>query len=220
MIKRKSYTVGVIGLGKFGVQFAQAMQGLGHEVIGIDRHQDRVNQAQEHMTQAYQADAMDKTALEQMGFADLSHVLISVGDSIASSSMITYYLKEMEVPYVWVKAIHADHEQLLRRIGATEVIIPEISAARELAHRLAMPGFVEYLPFGTDLALQEVIVDKWAGKSLRELDLTRKAHIQVVAARPSNEEKYDIIPQPDDPLNEGDALMLLGKSADLQRLKA
>ncbi|MGM0646541.1 MAG: potassium channel family protein [Thermodesulfobacteriota bacterium] len=219
-MKRKHYTIGVIGLGKFGVQFAKAMQELGHDVVGIDRHQERVNQAQATLTQAYQADAMDKTALEQMGFADLSHVLVCVGDSIASSSMITYYLKELEVPYVWVKAINADHEQLLRRIGASDVIIPEISAAREIAHRLAMPGFIDYLPFGTDLALQEVIVEKWTGKTLRDLDLTRKHEVQVVALRSANQEKYDIIPHPDTPLHKGDALMLLGKTQALQQLKA
>ena len=219
-MKRKHYTIGVIGLGKFGVQFAKAMQELGHDVVGIDRHQERVNQAQANLTQAYQADAMDKTALEQMGFADLSHVLVCVGDSIASSSMITYYLKELEVPYVWVKAINADHEQLLRRIGASDVIIPEISAAREIAHRLAMPGFIDYLPFGTDLALQEVIVDKWTDKTLRDLDLTRKHEVQVVALRSANQEKYDIIPHPDAPLHKGDALMLLGKTQALQQLKA
>ena len=220
MGRHKHYTIGVIGLGKFGVQFAKAMQDLGHDVVGIDRHQERVNQAQANLSQAYQADAMDKTALEQMGFGDLSHVLVSVGDSIASSSMITYYLKELEVPYVWVKAINKDHEQLLRRIGATDVIIPEFSAAREIAHRLAMPGFIDYLPFGTDLALQEVVVDKWTGKTLRELDLTRQHHIQVVAVRHSDQDKYDIIPHPDTPLQESDALMLLGKSDALQRLKA
>jgi trk system potassium uptake protein TrkA len=116
--------IGIIGLGKFGLRFGQFLISLGHEVLGVDEDGDKVKMAQHSFTQVYEADAMNREALKQIRIHDLEHVLISVGDSIAASVMISMYLKELGVPKVWVKAIHADHEKLLQKIGADEVFIP------------------------------------------------------------------------------------------------
>ncbi|MDD2318136.1 MAG: NAD-binding protein, partial [Desulfobacterales bacterium] len=105
--------IGVIGLGKFGFRFGAALVQLGHEVVGVDSDPERVRQARHVFTQVYQAEAADKKALEQIGFAELNHVMVSVGDSIAASTMISMYLKEMGIPAVWVKAVNTDHEKLL-----------------------------------------------------------------------------------------------------------
>jgi len=53
---------------------------------------------------------------------------------------------------VWVKAIHPDHKKLLEMLKIDKMIIPEHSAAREFANRMAVPGFIEYLPIGRDIA--------------------------------------------------------------------
>ena len=125
------------------------------EVLGVDNNPDKVTNAQYILTQVYQADAMNREALEQIRIHDLEHALISVGDSIAASVMISMYLKELGVPKVWVKAIHRDHEKLLHKVGADEVIIPEYMAAKQTASRIAMPGFIEYLSFDEKMAVKE-----------------------------------------------------------------
>ena len=103
--------VGVIGLGKFGYTFGMAMLNFGHKVLGIDREPENIQRAQKVFTQVFQADATQKQALEQMGVADMTHVLVSVGNSIAASTMISMYLKELGIKNVWVKAITEDHCQ-------------------------------------------------------------------------------------------------------------
>ena len=120
----------------------------------------------------YQVDAMSREALEQIRIQDLEHVLISVGDSIAASVMISMYLKELGVEKVWVKAIHQDHKKLLHKIGVDEVVIPEYMAAKQVASRIAMPGFINYLPFDESMAVKEFTIKQWDGKSLQELNLT------------------------------------------------
>ena len=142
--------VGVIGLGKFGFRFGQTLIELGHQVLGIDTDANKIKRAQHRLTQTYQGDATDKTLLAQLGLSDFTHILISVGSSIEASVMIAMYLKELGVPTIWVKAISEDHEKLLHKIGVDEVIMPEHYAARQMANRLAIPGFIEYLPFGKD----------------------------------------------------------------------
>lgn len=212
--------VGVIGLGKFGFKFGQTLIKHGLEVVGIDQDPENVKRSQHLFTQVYVADAMDKQVLQQLGLADLPHVLVSVGDSIAASSMIAMYLKEMGVPTVWVKAINSEHEKLLLKVGADEVIIPEHLAAQQMASRIAIPGLIERLPFGPNMAIKEVQIEKWAGQSLREINLTNRLRVQAVAIKKHGESDFQFIPQADDPLGKGDILILIGPIATLADIEA
>lgn len=213
-------TVGVIGLGKFGLKFGQTLVQLGHQVVGVDQDEEMVRRAQQILTQVFVADAMEKKALEQLGFADLSHVLISVGDSIAASSMIALYLKEIGGPSVWAKAVNTDHEKLLSKVGVDEVIIPEHMAAKQLANRIAFPGLIEKLPFDPDMALKEISVDKWAGQTLRQINPSNRFGIQIIAIKQKNSGKYHYIPKADDILEKDDVLVLIGSIDKISALSS
>lgn len=210
--------IGVIGLGKFGFVFGQTLVDLGHNVLGVDMNPDNVRRVQKIFTHVFEADARDKKVLEQLGFRDLSHVLISVGESIAASAMISMYLKEMGIPTVLAKAINTDHEKLLRKIGVDEVIIPEHIAAHQFAQRLAMPGFIEYLPFEENVALKQLTVQRWEGKSLRDIDLTNRYDVQIVAVKKGGETQFRFLPKADDRLATGDILVALGRTEELDKL--
>jgi len=210
--------IGVIGLGKFGFYFAKTLAELGHRVMGIDKSGRRVQQARDLLTQVYQADAADREALTQMGVHELQYVLISVGDSIAASSMIAMYLKELGVANVWAKAVNGDHLKLLYKLGVDEVIIPEHLAAAQLATKVAIPGFLQYAAFDTEISFQELVVDRWAGKSLRDLDLSNRYGVQVIAVRPEGEGEYRFLPDPGRPLAKGDHLVVLRRTHDETRL--
>jgi trk system potassium uptake protein TrkA len=165
-----------------------------------------------------QTDAMSREALEQIRIQDLEHVLVSVGDSIAASVMISMYLKELGVSKVWAKAINKDHEKLLYKIGVDEVVIPEYMAAKQIASRIAMPGFIEYLSFDKTMAVKELEVKRWAGKSLKELNLTNSFGIQVIAVRRQGEKKYQYIPRADELFQEGDHVVAIGKISQLGKV--
>jgi trk system potassium uptake protein TrkA len=179
-----------------------------------------VRNAQNELTHVYEADGRDKRALEQLGFQDLTHVLVSVGGSIEASAMITLYLKELGDLQVWVKALSEDHAALLEKVGADEVIFPEQYAALQYAYKLAVPGVIEYLPFGKDVALKEITVDEWAGKTLRDIDMTKEWGVQAIAVRKAGEESYHFVPTAEDELSRGDVLVIIGHTETLARLDA
>lgn len=212
--------VGVIGLGKFGVSFGKHLMDLGHEVLGVDISPDKVHHARHDLTQVFQADAMSREVLEQIRFKDLGHVVISVGDSITASVMIAMYLKESGVEKVWAKAVHEDHQKLLLKVGVDEVFIPEFMASEEIASRIAMPGFIEYLPFDETMAVKELVIKKWAGVNLKDLNLTNNYRVQVIATRRLGGEKYQYIPRADESFQEGDSLVLVGEIATLENLES
>lgn len=212
--------IGVIGLGKFGLNLGKSLVELGHSVLGLDSDPDNVRRAQAVLTKVYQLDARDKRALEQVNIHSMSHVAVSVGHSMDASILISLYLKEMGVPKIWVKAISEDHEKILRHIGVDEVIFPEKYAAIQMAHRLARPGLIEHLPFERDVVIWELEVQRWAGHSLRELELPSRHGTQVIAVRhPGAGESYDFVPQAGLILREGDRLVVLGREETLNGLR-
>ena len=64
----------------------------------------------------------------------------------------------------------------------------------------------------------------FGGKTLRQLDLRNKYHINVAAIRresPATERRdFCVVPLPDEVVNAEDTLIVLGGDADLQRLPA
>ena len=203
--------VGIIGLGKFGFSFAKALAELNQATVGVDKDPENVKYARNVLTHVYHAEVTDKEVLQQIGFGELSTVLVSVGDSITASSMISMYLKEMKIPSVWVKAVSVDHKKLLHRIGVHRVIIPEAIAAEQLANRLAMPGFIDYLPFEKDVIIKEIAVKNWVGKSLKEIDLTNKHNVQVIAFKKPGDGRFRFIPKANNILEEDEILIVIGK---------
>lgn len=209
----------IIGLGKFGYKLGMNLLEQGHNVVGIDTNHEAVEKAQKLFTQVFEADSSHKEALEQIGVSDMTHVLVSVGDSIAASTMITMYLKELGVPNVWVKATNEDHAKLLTKIGADQVIIPEHIAAKRLADQIAIPGIIQRLTFDADMIIRELEINKFSGKTIREIDLTNRYGVQIIAVKKEGAQSYKYIPRADDRLSEGDIVIVIGDVKSLSQIK-
>lgn len=214
----KKYEIGVIGLGRLGFRLAQTLVDLGHKAVGVDINPARIKRAQEVLSQVYVADATDKTAMQQLGMAEFSHVVVSIGSSMEASILATLTLKELGVPQVWVKALSEQHETILLKLGADHVLFPESLVAQQLAHRLVIPGLTNYLGMGKSIALQERDAKQWAGQTLRELNFTNLHNILVVAIKGKGDSELTFIPSADTMLNEDDTLVIIGKEKDLSSL--
>lgn len=211
--------VGIIGLGKFGFSLAVALADLGYKVVGVDSEPEHVRRAQYRLAKVYQADATDEKALEQLGFKDLEQVIVSTGDSMEASILVILNLQALGIEKIWVKATSEAHERVLHKLGVHFVVFPEAFVAFQLAYRLAAPGIHQYFGLSQDVVTREIIVERWAGKSLRELNLTNRHHVQVIAYRHSHESEFRLVPQADEKLETGDVLVLLGKLKDVMEIQ-
>ncbi|MBI1390742.1 MAG: TrkA family potassium uptake protein [bacterium] len=212
--------IGIIGLGKFGLALGEALMKQGAEVVGVDAHPAMVKRAQDVLTQVYQADATDETALKQLGLADMTYVVIGVGQQMEASTLIALHLKELGAPQVWVKAVSEDHEKILYKIGVDFVVFPEREAAEQIAHRLTVPGLIDMLPFWHGVVLQQLTIDEWEGKTLREIDMTNKYHVQAVAIGNQGDKDLSFVPNANKPLARGDVLIVIGKEDDISKIKS
>ena len=131
----KSYIV--VGLGRFGTEAAKRLCELGCEVLVIDRSSELVQQISSEVTQAVVADARDKEVLRALGAGDFDCAIVAIGNSLGDSVLATLNLKELGVPYVVSKAYDETHRQVLQKLGANQVIIPEQEQANRLARSLS-----------------------------------------------------------------------------------
>lgn len=214
----KKLEIGVIGLGKFGLQMARTLVQLGHTVVGVDDSEARVQLAQQVLDTVYKADATNSAALKSLRFQDLDCVMVSVGQAMEKSLSITLNLQELDIPRIWVKATNAEHRKILRRLGVDHAILPEHDAATMAAHQLSNPGMLDLIPKYGGILVQELTVDRWSGKTLLELNLMSQHEVMVIGVRAADSHDYRFVPPARTELHRGDVLIVVGRQANVKNL--
>ncbi len=210
----------VIGLGSFGFNVARTLYEMGHEVLAVDCDREKVERIREYSSNAVVADAVDEESLKAMGIEKTDAVVVGLGDSMDASTLLALHLKEMGVERIIVKAISEDHGKILELVGASEVVFPEKDMAIKLAKTLAFPNALEHLPLAPGFSIVEIAPPRtFVGKSLAELGLRNKYHVQVIAVRELIPDRVNLVPRPDAVIKDSDILVILGKDEDLARIK-
>jgi trk system potassium uptake protein len=211
--------IAIIGLGNFGYYLGRELYAKGFDVIGIDSQPDSVQKAKNEISEAVVADATDKDTLHSLGLERADLAVVTIGTNMLASILATFHLKEMGVKRVFAKALSEEHELILRRIGADEILFPEKDLAVTLARRIESPNMLEYLPSMHDYGIFEVAKpEKVIGKTLRELDLTNRYGIQVIAVRDDIKHRITFIPKAEYAIRGNDVLILLGPQGVMDKL--
>lgn len=210
----------VIGLGIFGFNLVRELHENGVEVIAIDKNKDAVQLVRDISTKAIVADGTDKTVMDTIGLRQTDTVIVSFGDDLAASTLITLHLKQMNVAEIIVKAPNEEHKLILEKVGATEVIIPEKLVANKLVRSIVSPNVLDYIPLGEDYQIYEIAPpSKFYGKSIGELDLRRRFNMNVIAIRDVLTEKVNLVPGPDFVVKQSDILVVMCKEKDMAKVK-
>jgi trk system potassium uptake protein TrkA len=204
----------VIGLGTFGTHVARTLFEAGHEVVGIDSDPERVQDVREYCTRPVTTDATDPDNLRALDLAGADAAVVSLGDHMDYTILVTLYLKELGLKKIVVKAISEDHGKILTLIGATSVVHPERDTALRLARALGARSIVEYLPLGVGYGLEELAAPRsfW-NRDLRDLGLRKRHQVLVVAVK--NKERLELVPGADYVVREGDTLVVVGRDEGL-----
>ncbi|HUM33890.1 MAG TPA: TrkA family potassium uptake protein, partial [Candidatus Saccharicenans sp.] len=193
----------------------------GHEVMVIDKNKDRVEEAKNFSTQPVWMDSADKESLQALGVQDMDVVVVSLGPEMEPSILTVLYLHELGVNRIMAKALSADHGKILEAIGATDVIYPERDMAIRLAQRLSSRNVLEYLPLAENISIQEIVPpESFIGKKLKDLNLTNRYHVQVIAIKQLVPEKLVFVPGADFVIKDSDVLVVMGEETNIAELCA
>lgn len=205
----------VIGLGRFGISIAKTLYSLGNEVLAIDINEDIVQEISQEVTHAVQADSTDESVLKALGLRNFDVAVITIGADIKASIMATLLVKEFGVKFVVAKAHDEIHAKVLYRIGADRVVFPERDMGIRVAHNLCSSSILDYIELSPDYSIMEVTaINKWIGKSLKDLNIRSKFGINVMAIKRGKD--INISPQADEYIQKGDVLVVIGGTANLK----
>ncbi len=209
----------VIGLGIFGMNIVKELYAAGFEVIAIDKDKNAVQDIRDHATKAILADGTDREIVDQVGIQQEDTVIVSFGEDLAASTLITLNLAQHKIKTIIVKAPNEEHKTILEKVGATQVIIPEMEIALKVARGIISPNVLDFLPLSEDFTIFELAPpESFLGKSIGELQLRTRFHIEVIAVRELISDQFIIVPGADFVIKDGEVLLVVGKEADIQRI--
>ena len=208
----------VIGLGRFGNEVAKSLCRQGCEVLAIDVNNDLVQQISEDVTQAVVGDGQDKEILRALDAKCFDCGIVAIGDNLGASVLATMNLKELGVSYVVSKASDETHKQVLAKLGADRVVIPEKENANRLAKSLSSTNVLDYIELSDDYGIIDTPApEKWDGKSLIELNVRAKLGVNILAIK--RDGNITVSPAADYKILKGDVLVVLGDNTALKALQ-
>ena len=175
--------------------------------------------AEELLDTVYKADATSLSVLRSLHVQDLDWVVISVGEGVEQSLSITLNVQELGGPKIWVKASNEEHKKILQRLHVDRAIVPEMEAAVMAAHQLCHPGMLDLIPKYGGIAIQELRVDNWHGRTLVDLNLIQSFGVMVMGIRPAGERAFQFVPPALTVLHKGDTLVVAGRADAVRKLE-
>jgi trk system potassium uptake protein TrkA len=221
----------IFGLGVFGVSVAKNLMKEGMEVIVIDNNDKNIELIKNDVTEAVILDSTKEEALRAIDIGRVDCAVLCIGEDMEASILTALLLRKLEVPKIVARSNSPGHRQILSLIGVNEIISPEQEMGMRLAKRLSSTHILHHLDISEEHTIAEVMVgDNLIGKSIRDLNLRSRFGVNIVGIKKkipqvteSGEnifmEKYVDFPAPDDVVEEGDVLVMVGSERSIQDIE-
>lgn len=172
----------------------------------------------------------ESTEVEVLQRANLKNAL---GLIAATNSDTTNILTVLTARYMSSKlfiiseALSNDAIGKLKRAGANNTVSSAEIGGKRMASIMTRPSVISFLDVttkagGIELDLEDVQVNQNSeaiGKSLKELRITRRTGLTVLAVRKMNEKNLHFNPDPDRTFQEGDIMLVLGTALQVKQLR-
>lgn len=210
-------TILLIGLGRFGRHIAMKLNELNHQVMAVDKDEERVNAILPFVTNAQIGDSTSEEFVSSLGVRNFDVCIVAIGDNFQSSLETASLLKELGAKKVVSRAAQDVQAKFLLRNGADEVVYPEKQVANWTAIRYSSDHISDYIALGDGQAIFEVSVPEgWIGKTIGQLDVRKRYHVNIMAIKENGKFSMTVI-TPETSLPAGSTILVLGTQRDIQK---
>jgi len=214
-IKHKTKSILVIGIGRFGKHLAMKMQELGNYVMVVDMKKQLEQDISLTFNDYMIGDCTNENVLGALGVSNFDMCFVTIGKNFEASIVITSFLKKLGAKYVVTKASRDIQIEVLKKIGADEIVYPEREFAEKLAIRYNTSHIFDFFDLTSDYSIFEIAVpSNWVGKKIGMLDVHRNYIVNILVVkngtgvvRPMPDANYEF--------RNGDILVLMGKGNDV-----
>lgn len=188
----KRNLIGIFGLGVFGRSIAKSLEESDIDVIAVDKNETLVNDFSHDVFEAVIGDFTDRQLLENIGIGDCPVVVVATGSNLEASSIAVLHLSRMNIPKIICKAGTNSYAEILRAVGATDIIMPEKESGRRLAKSLIQDNISNILDLDENTSIIDFYApSQWSGKLLDDIDIRNQYKLNIIGYRDSK----------DDPIN-------------------
>ena len=206
----------LIGVGRFGRHIAMHLNQLGHQVMAVDRNEERIDAVMPYVTNAQIGDSVNADFLRSLGVGNYDVCIVTIGSSFQDSLETACLLKELGAKWVVSRAERDVQEKFLLRNGADHVVYPEKQLAKWAAIRYSSEHILDYIELQDDHAIMEVTIPpEWMDRTIGEINIRKKYNINILALKKDG--KLDMNITPDTQLCRDESMLVLGKYASIQK---
>lgn len=206
----------LIGLGRLGRNIAHTLGELKHQVMAVDKREDRVNAVLPYVSNAIIGDGTDTDFLRSLGVNNFDLCIVAIGSDFQSSLETTSLLKDFGAPMVVSRAFDEVHAKFLLRNGADEIVYPEKQIAHWTAIRYSTDNIFDYIAINQDYAIFEISVPRpWVGKTVGQLDLRKMHSINILGTKKDGILNPKVTPETY--LSPDETLLVLGSHKEIQK---
>ena len=219
MSRQATKRVAVIGLGQFGRHLAVRLA-ADCQVLALDQSQHAVTEIAPHVQRALALDARSFPALQEALGEGPDEAVVAMSGSMEASILCVLHLRRMGVGRIYAKAANPDHGEILRAVGAHEIVFPERETAHRLAAQVVHPNLLDFLPLSDDyLVMQIAPPEAFQGQTLAAANLRQRFGIYVMAVKEHVPDRTVMLPGPDFVIKPSDTLLVIGREGSLAALQ-
>lgn len=172
----------IIGLGNYGGVLAEELSVLGHEVIGVDTNEHRVDVLKDKIATSSIIDATDEQSLSVLPLNDVDVVIVAIGENFGASIRVVALLKKKGVKHIYARAVDDVHETVLEAFNLDSILTPEKEAARNLVQLLDLHVHVESFQVDKDYyVIKFKLPACFVGYKMSDLSLEKEFNIKIIA---------------------------------------
>lgn len=206
----------LIGLNNFGVLLAKRLHELGHEIMAVDKEEERVTAILPYVTDAQIGDSTSESFLRSIGVNNYDVCIVTIAGDFQVSLETASILKELGAKLVVSRADREIQAKFLLRNGADEIVNPEKQIADWAAIRYGSNHILDYIRLDEEHAIYEVSVPTdWVGKTVGQIDIRKRFGINLMAVKENG--KMDLSITPDTILNGSRTMLVLGTRRAIQK---
>lgn len=211
----------IVGMGKFGTSLAKTLYDNGKNILALDIEEEKIQENINNniIENGIAIDATDRLELKNLGINNFDVAFVCIGKEIQNSILVTLTLKELGIPKIIAKALSKQHGRVLEKVGADEVIYPEIHMGKKVALKEIRPNLIEHIQLSNEYTVIEVKAPtKFLNKTLIELDLRKKYNLNIIAIKRKND-GMEITPMGDSILKKDDKIIAIADKETAKELK-
>jgi len=222
----------IIGLGTFGSSLAVKLTQLGHEVIGVDKKMDKIEDIKDKITHAICLDCKHQNAINSLPTRNTDVVIISIGEDEGANLLTTAFMKKLNVPKLVCRSVSPIHATILEAMGVSEIMRPEEETAERWAKKLTTAGIIDSFELTDNYSVVQVEVPaKFAGKTIAEVGFNQIYQVLVLTVMKNVKEKglfgllkkttklhIEGVAKAHTQLDEGDVMVLYGHNDHIYEL--